>query len=474
MGTRVRMAMVVLVAAVAGACGSSEPGARASGAEQVADQEPAEAPAEPAGEDAAGDPAEVDPASSGDDAGDDPVLTDSFRGVTAESITVGYPTINFEELNQNFGLDLAFANYEPVVVALIDDLNARGGINGRRVDVITKDYIPSDIFAAQAEAICLEFTQDEEVFAILGGFTGPGMESLNDCFADVNETIVVGGRPRADQIERARAPWVSEDMSLERRGPAFVRLLDDAGLLSELGSVVIIGANPEFATVNDLTEEAFEAAGVEVTTNTIVTDSSDENATITETEVILERARADGSRTVLVTGDAPFVYETVLATGDEFTLLYLLGESVNQWVSNPANNLGDESEVIIDYSPSKPDDPALDRCVEVVEAALGVDVRPPEELAAGETDYWAATFNVCMQLAIFEQLAVEAGADLTNQSFGAARDTVDDFRVPGRTFASISSTKADTRDSLTLAQWNNATSRWDELGPETDVTSSPS
>ncbi len=457
-----RLATAALVGLVAVACASSEPDARVSdvepSTETAVDDEPADQ-----------EPAEQEPADQS--LPDDGPLTDSFRGVTAEAIKVGYPTINFEELNQNFGLDLAFANYEPIVVALIDDLNERGGINGRRVDVITKDYIPSDIFAAQAEALCLEFTQDEEVFAILGGFTGPGMESLNDCFADVNETIVVGGRPRADQVERARAPWVSEDMSLERRGPAFVRLLDEAGVLAELGSVVIIGANPEFASVNDLTEEAFEAAGVEVTTNTIAADSSDENATIAETEVILERARADGSSTILVTGDAPFIYETVLAAGDEFTLLYLLGESVNQWVSNPANNLTDESTVLIDYSPSQPDDPALDRCVDVVEEALGVEVRPPEELGSGEIDYWAGTFNVCMQLAIFEQLATEAGADLTNESFDAARDTIEDFAVPGRTYASVSSTKADTRDSLTLARWNHADGLWDAIGPETDVTS---
>ena len=428
-------------------------------------------PVEPTGEAAAPTAeAPVEPTADADPGGEELVLTDSFRGVTSTSITVGYPTINFDDLNANFGLDLAFANYEPIVRALVDDLNARGGINGRTVEVITKDYIPSDIFAAQAEAICLEFTQDEGVFAIIGGFTGPGMESLNDCFADLNETIVVGARPRADQIERARAPWVSEDMSLERRGPAFVALLEENGLLDDLGSVVIIGANPEFATVNDITEEAFEAAGTEVTTNTIVTDSSDENATIAETQVILERARADGSSTVLVTGDAPFVYEVILAAGDEFTLLYLLGESVSQWISNPANNLSEASKVIIDYTPSMPDDPALDRCVQVVNEALGVAVVPPEELAAGEVDYWAGTFNVCMQLAIFEQLATEAGADLTNDSFGAARDTVADFFVPGRIFASVSSTKADTRDVLTLGRWNQAENRWDEISPETDVT----
>ena len=410
------------------------------------------------------------PPPSGEQPEEDLVLTDSFRGVTAETIEVGYPTINFEELNQNFGLDLAFANYEPVVVALIDDLNARGGINGRQVDVITKDYVPSDIFAAQAEALCLEFTQDQGVFAVLGGFTGPGMESLNDCFADLNETIVVGGRPRVDQIERARAPWVTELMSLERRGPAMVRMLEENGLLADLGSVVILGANPEFQSINDVTADAFEAAGTDVTTNTVATNSSDENATVTETEVIMERARADGSSTILVVGDAPFIYETILAAGDEFTLLYLLGESLTQWISNPADNLGESSKVIIDYTPSNPEDPGLAACVDVVEAALGVEVLPPEQLGPGDTDYWAATFNVCMQVSLFEQLATEAGADLTNDSFGAARDTIDDLVLPGRAFASVSSTKADTRDALTLAEWNHEARGWDPISPETDVT----
>jgi hypothetical protein len=114
------------------------------------------------------------------------ILTDSFRGVTAEAILVGWPAIDFDDLNRTFGLDLHYANYGPVIEIVVGDLNGRGGILGRRVEVTVRPFIP--VGAVTADAVCVESSQDIGVFAVLDGFAGPGAEGVNECFTSTYDS----------------------------------------------------------------------------------------------------------------------------------------------------------------------------------------------------------------------------------------------------------------------------------------------
>ena len=88
------------------------------------------------------------------------ILTDSFRGVTADTIKVGFTSIDFELFNEQFpGLNLTYANYPPMVDVLVEDLNARGGILGRKVEIIHRLFLP--VGPLTAEVACVELTEDE-------------------------------------------------------------------------------------------------------------------------------------------------------------------------------------------------------------------------------------------------------------------------------------------------------------------------
>ena len=71
------------------------------------------------------------------------VLTDSFRGVTAEAIKIGYTSIDFERLNRDFGLTLTYANFALSADALVADLNSRGGILAEESTLYTGCSYPS-------------------------------------------------------------------------------------------------------------------------------------------------------------------------------------------------------------------------------------------------------------------------------------------------------------------------------------------
>ncbi|MDH4172071.1 MAG: hypothetical protein OEW42_21005, partial [Acidimicrobiia bacterium] len=98
-------------------------------------------------------------------------LTASSRGVTADTIRVGISMLDFAYLVENNFSPQGWGDQQGVWQAYIDDLNARGGINGRMVEPVFTFYNP--IGNTEADQACLEMTEDNEVFAVLGGFVGP-------------------------------------------------------------------------------------------------------------------------------------------------------------------------------------------------------------------------------------------------------------------------------------------------------------
>ncbi len=395
------------------------------------------------------------------------VLTDSFRGVTAEAIRVGFTSIDFERLNRDFGLTLTYANYGPSVDALVADLNARGGILGRRIEVVHRLFLP--VGPVSAEAACVELTGDEEVFAVLNGFAGPGAESVNECFVDTYETILVGGGPTPEQLERARATWITTDIGLTRRGLAFVNLLREAGWLDDLGVFMVYGANVEALPIMDAVAAALEAEGVSVPVVTANEYTGDETATIAFLEVALERARTQGVSTIWMVGEGVYSQEYIFSLGDEFNLLIHNGDSESRWNYDPPPGVEDAGTILTNRAFPSSDDPSMAQCVEVVEAALGVELKTDEELVGDETNYWSGMSNSCQYLALFEAVATAAGPDLTNESFSAAVASIGAFSIPGVPYVSLGPDKFDARDSLTLARWSNELMAWEAISDPVDT-----
>jgi hypothetical protein len=92
-------------------------------------------------------------------------------GVTATSITVGitYAT-NTQADGAAFGITGVNVG-DPLAEqkAIINDINAHGGVGGRRLLYVAHpiDATSTDNYDAQAEAECADFTQDHKVFAVL-------------------------------------------------------------------------------------------------------------------------------------------------------------------------------------------------------------------------------------------------------------------------------------------------------------------
>ena len=101
-------------------------------------------------------------------------------GVTATKIFVGAPwNSDAGAANAGIGANSDAGDERQYWAAVVDDLNKRGGILGRKLEVIFAEYRAgsNEPIEAQQQAACDKWTQDNKVFAVYGA----GSEILREC-----------------------------------------------------------------------------------------------------------------------------------------------------------------------------------------------------------------------------------------------------------------------------------------------------
>ncbi len=387
------------------------------------------------------------------------VLTDSWRGVTADTIHVGVSMLNFKLL-VDLGLSPAgWGDQQAVWEALIADLNDRGGINGRMVEAVYDFYSPID--PADAERVCSVLTQDNESFAVLGGFVGPASPA-DVCVTDTNSTIMVGGEIAGDELSRAKVPWFHSSATADYSTINLLNLLEQTGRTE--GAVVFTMGGAAAAEQEASVLAQLEARGIEVVGSAIIeAGDGDTLAQDDELAVAFERFKSSGANTLMIFGTPSSEIRGAGAAG-------LAGE-IAIWSNNPGGlaNLG---ATITDKSIADGvlaatgatddeiwDDPAFqEECVApVTERIAEADLRTPSTYEAQDENWFNSLRRYCHALSIFVQIATAAGGDLTPTSFGDAAygPAFNDFYVPGLGASSVSMEKRGAQDLLRLSEYDS-------------------
>lgn len=385
----------------------------------------------------------------------DAPLTASWRGVTPDTITIGVSMLNFDLL-QEMGLTAAgWGDQQGVFQALVDDLNANGGILGRNVVAVYDYYSPID--AADAERACTVLTQDNEVFAAVLGFVGPLAGTADPCFAGTNNTPLVGGEQTPDELAQATAPWFNVEPSTDDHTSNLLDLLVQTGRAD--GAKVFVVSHQASTGDEPLVLEGLGARGIEVVGKAVLDANDGDTAAQDQLmQVISERIRADGADTVMINGNPA---ATIRGLGLNGML-----DSVTIWSNNAAglNNLGETFDhewargAIASDGPSELDiwnDDVFQDCVRVVnDAGIGADLRPTAELADDDENWFNPVRRYCGHLSLFAQIAAAAGPDLTPETFEQAAYTLTDFVLPGAPANSLSPSKLGARDLYRLTTFD--------------------
>ena len=146
-GRRLFVALIVAIALVMAACGSSSKS--------------------------------VAPPPAGSTTTTTPVVSTALgTGVTATSIKLGISLVDFKCIQQF--IDFTRQNQQAVYQAFIDDVNKKGGINGRKIVADFNTECPLTPTSDLLVQVCTKFTDDDKVFAVMGNLAKDSLTEIWD------------------------------------------------------------------------------------------------------------------------------------------------------------------------------------------------------------------------------------------------------------------------------------------------------
>ncbi len=469
------LALLLTLALVAAACGGNDDAESGGDAPSVSteeaepevptvqDAEPAEAETETepqATEPEEGEPEPAEPEEAGpeetapeDAAPEEPepvVLTASFRGVTETEIKIGVGFVDASE----FGIDSG--DIEAQWKAAIDRANDAGGVNGRLLAPVFASYSPVD--DAAIEAVCVQFTEDEEVFAFVGFVLWDGVL----CYTELYGFLAVNTADMApDVLERSGGLLFTAQAGLIEKVSGLINAAAADGLID--GKKIQIQAAGDDQTLLGPVQELVEAAGGIVTRAVFGTASpGDLPAGEAEAGVWVERAEADGTDAILAFNTAGYIATgAVERAGSDLVVI--------------TDSIARAGYVDLGYDPGRVNiyaygvptlqdlynagQAGVAECVENYESRSGnvVNVNVPSP----RPNNLPATVRACRGVDLFVAIATAAGPVLTQDSFLEAARGLGSFDLTGTTSASLGDGKysADNAPLVRLV-WDSETSNF--------------
>jgi ABC-type branched-subunit amino acid transport system substrate-binding protein len=157
------------------------------------------------------------------------------RGWDEKYAYIGVPTLN--DLS-TFGNAAGYrsvetGDVEADALAIVADINAKGGLFGRQLRIFFKDTSTANIISnteASVQAVCTEFTQDHPVIAVVTVFGNFDTDTMRGCLAKA-DTMLLSSSPGAsstdDEVYAKSAPYYHTfaTLSYNRFAPVLARRL---------------------------------------------------------------------------------------------------------------------------------------------------------------------------------------------------------------------------------------------------------
>jgi hypothetical protein len=356
------------------------------------------------------------------------------QGVTPSTIRIGVSVINFAAL-QAVGITLNDGNYQDAVSALTANMNAHGGVDGRKVVPYFVEMNPAE--ASSITSSCSELTEDDKVFVVL-------FPVYPDCYQQTHDTPVIGG-VIPGQLSASAAADFSLTPPDAAYDPVQLAAFNNRGAFK--GKKVGI-----FYGVDDTAEAKVVQSDLKKLHVNVVL-SAEDSVTATDTvavdqeaQTIALRYQGAGVNEVVGVGgtgaatwpralqDNQSTYRPPWIATNETALSSYVASAKG---GNPyLDNVMASTPVPSTYQAWS--DPAMQKCAAIVRKAYPSDaiappVNPtsPEAASSGSDTTYAAVEAACQDLAIFAKIADAAGKSLTVASFTKAGYQLRNVSFPG-------------------------------------------
>jgi ABC-type branched-subunit amino acid transport system substrate-binding protein len=341
-------------------------------------------------------------------------------GVTNDEIKLGVTYVDLDAIRSV--TDISHGDYVKTYNAVIDDLNKKGGVNGRKIVPVYAKINP--LGTAPAQEACLKLTEDEKVFATVGFF----YFDAPLCYVAQHDTPILGGTMDPTYLKQAKAPWMTLDSGPEVTPRAIDALAKSGAFKGKIG--VVAAAQEEKNLLDAVVTPSLKKNGIKYESAIIDAPLTDTVAATQQAGTIAEKFKSEGIKTVLLVGATPSAFSNALKNSDYRPKLVGIpfstfqGAALNK-ATDPALWKGSvTADIAADWN-----DPSLQKCYGIVEKATGDTIEQHPQ--PGTPDYQASARAACQYISLFSQLAGAAGKDLTVAGFGKAAQKLGSVTIPG-------------------------------------------
>lgn len=452
-GPRLVIAALAALALLAASCGGGGSGDdEAADTGSTSDTQGTAAASETADTAVSSDTGETDGEAETGETGADQEPTASDVGVTADTLTIGYISADSSAL-PDLPIILDIDEPEYGVTALVDDINERGGINGRQIDLKTFLWDPLDI-PASLDAICLEAGQDNELFAAMTNtFFGDAVPCLA---GEAGVPMLMAQTIPPGIVERSDGNvFVMEGIHDQLLTDA-ITILGEEGFLDgktigvpiqiEPGQESLPAAIEEAVAPYDATVEFFEIERVLFGTNPTIAAGA--------------QAMSEAGIDLVLTGNnSPTLFglmtEADLIGWSPSWLVSDLSEQTNLVVPTnaPAAQLENVIGISANVTSGLDDVPVTameEECIEFRNSIQGAE--PIDE--RGSSAYTTYLHDACFLVKLMDDVLTASGVNPTRESFREATAAISPFETVAGGQASFAPDKAHAPDEYRIVEYS--------------------
>ena len=355
--------------------------------------------------------------------------TGHTQGVTPTSITIGIPYIDLVTVDKLYGLHLNQGSYPEAYNALIDDLNAHGGIDGRKV--VAQYAAINPAVPTSGATSCTQLVQDDHVFAVLNPYFGI-------CYLEAGVPTING--TVAGTVSGHAAPNFTLQAPANVYDPIQLALLTKMGVFK--GKKVGVWGGPTDSAEVRIADAALAKDHVHVVQTAF--DSAPATDSVGQAQqdaVIAQRFQNAGIDEVVAVGQGsagwPLDQQANqssynppwVATNYDALYGYAIGSSVN-----PVYLKNVVATTPIPAATTEWKEPSIRQCVATIEKeSPGDAITSPIGQSPSDTSNqtYIAPMSACTNLGMFTAIAKTAGKNLTVTAFERSGFGLHDVTFPG-------------------------------------------
>jgi hypothetical protein len=326
------------------------------------------------------------------------------QGVTATTIRVGIPYVDLAAVRQ-FGITLDQGSFPDAYNAIISNLNAQGGINGRHLVPYLVAVNP--VGTGPAITACTQLSEDDSVFVAIA-------PQQSDCFLQQHHVPTISG--------------MFQEVGSTTSTPNFTLLPPPAAYDPLQLSVLAHRGVFKGKKVGLFAQSAVDGA-----------PQDDEVATNQQAALIAERFQQAGVDEVIAVGTGATVWPESLqanestylpawiATDESGLESAVLGSSIKPtYLENVLTTSPVPSNYALWHTP------AVQACDRVVRKAYpSLKITPPTNPLTGSDQTFYAVESACLNIDLFATIAKAAGKNLTWSTFTHAGYALKNAAIPG-------------------------------------------